>query len=96
MKLTIITALYNTPEEKFKRMVTSIEKANKICQINYQHIVVDDGSNTNVKKYLKNYKKKCKVLTLNKNMGQSYARNLGINYVKNSDDGYILFLDSDD
>ena len=60
----------------------------------WELIIVDDNSNAQTVKILKNYKnKKIKLIFLKKNKGASYCRNLAI---KNSTGKYLTFLDSDD
>ena len=65
-----------------------------ICQTfkNFEIIVVDDGSLTNVSGFLKPYIKQVKYIYQN-NKGLASARNTGI---KNSQGRYIAFLDDDD
>ena len=60
----------------------------------WELIIVDDNSNAQTIKILKNYKnKKIKLIFLKKNKGAAYCRNLAI---KNSKGKYLTFLDSDD
>ena len=60
----------------------------------WELIIVDDNSNKNTIKILKNLKnKKIKVIFLKKNKGAGYCRNLAI---KNSSGKYLAFIDSDD
>lgn len=56
-------------------------------------IVVDDGSNPETKKVLKEIEPQITKLITQENKGQSSARNIGINFSKGE---YILVLDSDD
>ena len=58
-------------------------------------IIVDDNSTDNSLHILKKFKnkKKIKIIKLSKNKGPSFCRNLGM---KNSNNNYIAFLDSDD
>jgi len=56
-------------------------------------IVVDDGSDENVKKCLKPYMARIKYIRMENNRGVSSARNLGIDRARGD---YIAFLDSDD
>ncbi|WP_292658653.1 glycosyltransferase family 2 protein [Nitratifractor sp.] len=57
-------------------------------------IVIDDGSTDDTDKMLRQkYKERITILRLEKNRGQSYARNYG---VANCDCQWISFLDSDD
>ena len=60
----------------------------------WELIIVDDNSNAQTVKILKNYKnKKIKLIFLKKNKGAAYCRNLAI---KKSTGKYLTFLDSDD
>ncbi|AXP79274.1 Chondroitin synthase [Mariniflexile rhizosphaerae] len=56
-------------------------------------IVVDDGSDFETKKVLKNIEHKITKLITQENKGQSTARNVGIRYAKGE---FVLVLDSDD
>tara|TARA_R110002050_G_scaffold74772_4_gene160151 strand:+ start:54587 stop:55426 length:840 start_codon:yes stop_codon:yes gene_type:complete len=60
---------------------------------NIEIIVVDDGSNLEDKRVLKNIKPKITKLITQENLGQSAARNKGVHEAKGD---YILVLDSDD
>ncbi len=62
---------------------------------NWTIYLIDDCSKDFSKEILKKYEKedKINITFLNKNMGPSYCRNLGI---KKSQSDYIAFLDSDD
>lgn len=92
--LSIIVVVYNT--EKFLgKCLESIVKQ-KLGNIKYEVIIVNDGSTDNSEKicleYLKKNKKNFKYF-LTKNKGCGSARNLGI---KMSRGKYIAFIDSDD
>ena len=58
-------------------------------------IIIDDSSSDNSSKIISKYKKKdnIKILTLKKNKGVSFCRNLGMRMSRGK---YIAFLDSDD
>ncbi|NRT15135.1 hypothetical protein HNP99_001482 [Flavobacterium sp. 28A] len=60
---------------------------------NIEVIVVDDGSNTKTKEVLKKVASRVTKLITQENLGQSTARNQGIQVSKGE---YILVLDSDD
>jgi len=76
---------------------TYIEQAvNSAIGQNYPYkeiIIVDDGSNLETKKVLKNLEHKIDLLITQENKGPSSARNVGI---QNSSGEFILVLDSDD
>jgi glycosyltransferase involved in cell wall biosynthesis len=58
-----------------------------------QVLVVDDCSTDNTRNVMKNYGSAIEGVFLNKNSGQSAARNTGVSYARGR---YIKFLDSDD
>ena len=62
---------------------------------NWQLYFIDDNSTDNSREIISKFKnyRNIKIFNLEKNMGPSYCRNLGI---KNSLSDYIAFLDSDD
>ena len=62
---------------------------------NWRLIIVDDNSNSETKKILKNYTnhESIKIIFLKKNKNTGFCRNLAI---RNSKSDYIAFLDSDD
>ncbi len=63
---------------------------------NYELLCVDDGSTDNSGKILKEYALKynrIKVITHEKNLGLSAARNTGLKYANGK---YVMFVDSDD
>jgi hypothetical protein len=61
-------------------------------KINYEILVVDNGSSDSTKDILKRYKNKVNVIWLGKNYGTTYSRNLAI---KKARGNVICFLDSD-
>jgi len=87
----IIIPNYN----KGKYLKKCLESVFKQSYKKWKLIIVDDNStdiSLNIlKKYNKN--KKLKIIYLKKNKGPSFCRNLAI---KNSNNNYIAFLDSDD
>lgn len=92
MKISFIIPIYNTKTEKLKLCFDSISILN---DIDYEVILVDDGSEPYVGEYCKKY------IDFNKrfsyyyieNSGVSNARNFGITYSRGE---YIAFVDSDD
>ena len=93
MKYSIIIPVYNV-EKYLEKCLKSILKQN---YKNYEIILIDDCSTDNSKiiinKYEKIFSKKLKKIFLEKNCGQSEARNIGVNM---STGDYIFFIDSDD
>ncbi len=92
MLLSIIIPVYNTPAEKLERCFASIQYPE---DIEYEIIVVDDGSRTRVGDYITEYKmhEKRMQYVYQENAGVSAARNKGIQLAKGA---YVMFVDSDD
>ena len=89
-KISIIMPNFNS-EKYIKSAINSV--LNQTFK-KWELIIVDDNSNAQTVKILKNYKnKKIKLIFLKKNKGAAYCRNLAI---KNSKGKYLTFLDSDD
>ena len=90
-KISIIMPVYNG--EKF--ISETIKKVSDIDDINFELIVVNDGSTDNTQKILNNIKNQFDFLKCyeKENEGVSIARNFGI---EKSTGEYIIFLDSDD
>lgn len=63
----------------------------------WEAIIIDDGSEDDSVKLIKNFQLRCKniklILNSNKNKGASFCRNIGI---EKSIGEYVMFLDSDD
>lgn len=92
MDLSIIIPIFNTKLDVMKRCLESVIK---IKNIEYEIILVDDGSDfKNQEKYKKFVQQLEKIKYITKeNEGVSSARNLGI---RESVGNYIMFVDSDD
>ena len=91
-KITVIVPIYNTKEEFLRKCIESIiNQSLKDIEI----ILVNDGSDERTKKICEEYKNNDSRIKLinQKNMGESVARNTGI---ENSTTDYITFVDSDD
>lgn len=91
-KITVIVPIYNTKEEFLRKCIESIiNQSLKDIEI----ILVNDGSDERTKKICEEYKNNDSRIKLinQKNMGESVARNTGI---ENSITNYITFVDSDD
>lgn len=86
--ISIIMPVYNS-EEYVQRAIDSVFSQ---TYINYEFIIVDDGSNDDSKKIISNYKDKI-IYIHQKNAGASAARNRGIN---KSNGELIAFIDADD
>lgn len=90
--VSIITPSYNS--EKY--LSQTIDSVLSQTYTNWEHIIIDDKSNDNSIKIIKEYKKKesrIKLIKLRKNQGSGIARNKGIKQAKGK---FIAFLDSDD
>lgn len=91
-QLSIIVPIYNTPIDKLQRCFMSIEN---IRIKSYECILVDDGSDDEIGRYLSHYAAKSEEFKyiLKKNGGVSSARNIG---TMNASGEYVCFVDSDD
>ncbi|MBB1070183.1 glycosyltransferase family 2 protein [Limosilactobacillus sp. RRLNB_1_1] len=90
-KITIIMPTYNA-EEYIVRAIHSIIKQ---TYVNWELIIVDDGSVDSTIAIIKEFLKKDRRIKLIKNMGKGAgaARNTGIS---NANGDYLAFIDSDD
>ena len=74
-KITVIVTIYNTPEKYLKKCIDSIIKQTfKEIEI----ILVNDGSDKKTSEICRQYKDERIKLIEQKNMGESVARNVGI------------------
>lgn len=89
-ELSIVIPVYNTGKSA-KKLVQSILKYNQ--NINFEIILIDDGSTDNSLSILQNLKLPKIKIYHQMNNGASSARNLGI---KKASGKYLSFLDSDD
>lgn len=87
-KLSIVIACYNDPD-----VVTAVQSARAQTYSNKEIILVDDGSDQSVASMIKVLRTRVDKVLLQKNAGQSTARNRGI---EEGTGAYILNLDSDD
>lgn len=92
MDLSIIVPVYNTPQKDLEKCLSSI---NELKGIEYEVIIVDDGSaketNSFCQWYTKNHDRfTCYTQT---NQGVSAARNTGIGLAQGE---YLMFVDADD
>lgn len=92
MDLSIVIPIYNTELNKLERCINSIVE---LEEIDYELILVNDGSDENKSKGYKAFSKKhSKIVYVEKtNGGVSSARNEGIRISRGD---YIMFVDSDD
>lgn len=92
MQISFIIPIYNTPVDKLKKCFYSISM---LKNIDYETILIDDGSKPYVEEFCKEYININKRFTYYRiqNSGVSNARNIGIKYAKGD---YISFVDSDD
>ncbi len=89
MLLSIIICLYNTDKQFFEDCLSSISNSS-LSDVNYEIIVIDDGSSYDYSDILKNYNTRT---IKTENRGIFRARLLGIAEAKGK---YISFVDSDD
>lgn len=75
------------------------ETISEISKHNLRIIIIDDGSDENTKKYLKDmaekYKNLVEIITNKTNRGKGYAFKLGIEYCKEQQIKYALQIDAD-
>ena len=89
--VSVIMCEYNTEEKKLKKAIESILKQS---YKNFELILVNDGSTTNVETIVKNFNdKRIKLFNNKKNMGFVYSLNKAID---NSRGDYLLRMDTDD
>lgn len=91
MRLSIIIPVYNA--EKYIRKC--IESIFSNLENSFEVIIINDGSDDNTLKIIKEFMKKYTniILINNTNKGVSYSRNIGI---KKAQGDYIMFVDADD
>lgn len=94
MTYSIITPVYNR-EDCISRCIESVCR-NLNPNIDFEHIIVDDGSSDNTVNIVNDYAKKyshIKLVVFEHNRGTNAARNAAI---ENSKGDYCIILDSDD
>ena len=96
--LSIIIPVYNEKEQLLINCLQSIEhEMKKNLSINYEIIIIDDGSKEYIEQLINDYKVNHPIMDINyikqQNMGVSAARNQGIKLATGK---YITFIDSDD
>ncbi len=88
--VSIVLPTYNRGEV----LINSLPKILNQTYDNFELIIVDDGSTDNTREVLNLFgDQRIKLIALEKNGGQSKARNIGI---QNASYNYIAFADSDD
>ncbi|MCP9198316.1 glycosyltransferase [Gramella sp. GC03-9] len=87
-KVSIIITCYNDPD-----IIKAVESAANQTYSSKEIIVIDDGSNDEIKDLIANLKENVDLIITQENKGQSKARN---NAIKSSSGEFILNLDSDD
>ena len=91
--LYVIIPVYNSSKylEKCLNSVLDSKYDNKVV------VCIDDGSTDNSLSILSKYSKNNNLVVIKqKNMGPSSARNVGLDFIKNAEKGYLTFVDSDD
>jgi len=89
--ISIIMPMYN--EQNIENNVSIVEQELKNLNLNYEVLVVDDGStNTCLEQANKISSKNVNVVGYKKNIGKGFALIYGFKYTKGD---YIVFLDSD-
>ncbi|MEM3753861.1 MAG: glycosyltransferase family 2 protein, partial [Candidatus Micrarchaeaceae archaeon] len=91
-ELSVIMPAYNE-ESVIRHSIASVAETLKIDNIDYELIVVDDGSTDSTRKYAMEYQNdRTKIIGYAKNRGKGYALKYGFQY---SDGKYVIFFDSD-
>lgn len=92
INISFVIPVYNKSIKQVKDCVVSIQKIRN--GINYEIIIIDDGSKADLSKIYKNFSRKSKIqYYYQENKGVSSARNEGIDRAKGK---YIYFVDADD
>lgn len=92
IKVSVIIPFYN----RIPLVLNTIDSVLNQTHKNTEIILINDGSTNSIKdieNIIDKYKDKIKLISLEKNIEPSYARNVGINEATGE---YIAFLDSDD
>lgn len=91
-RLSVIIPGYNTPEKLWRRCLDSVRTA---CGTRDEIICVDDGSAERpvFLEEISHNDPRVKVVFLEKNAGQAYARNVALEFVRGE---WVAFADSDD
>lgn len=87
--ISVIIPIYQRPHFLEKTIASVLGQSHENIEI----LLVDDGSNTPISESYSPSDKRVKIITLEKNYGAQYARNIGI---KNAKANWIAFIDSDD
>lgn len=97
MKVYVIIPIYNV-EKYLPKCIDSVFNQLHDDDVHIIPLCVNDGTKDNSVEILQQYKEKHpELIILNKiNGGLSSARNFGLDYIKNDQDSYFIFLDSDD
>ncbi|MDD3436350.1 MAG: glycosyltransferase [Candidatus Gastranaerophilales bacterium] len=90
MKISVIMSVYNTDADYLR---TAIESILNQSLSNFELIIVDDGSTTDVKEVIFSYKDERIKYIYQENQGLGSGRNTGIKAAKGE---YITFVDADD
>lgn len=93
-KLSVIVPLYNE-EESIRPLITEIKKALYKVEIDYEVLLIDDGSNDDSLKRIKEISKtdkRFKYISFRKNYGKSAALHIGF---KNAKGNAVVTIDAD-
>ncbi len=92
MKATLISVIIPT-YNRAKSLPKAIESVKEQDEVNWELLIVDDGSVDNTEKVIRKYTDKRITYVYQEHSGVSVARNHGAKIAQGS---YLLFLDSDD
>jgi len=72
-----------------------LKSLSKIKYDNFEILIVDNGSSDDSVKAIRNKYPKIKILQLDKNIGYAAGNNAGLEFIKNENPNYIIFLNND-
>ncbi len=91
MSVSLIITTYNYAAFVERAIRSALDQS--LSKSDYEVIVVNDASTDHTAEILKNYEDEIRVIHLEKNVGLSAARNIGIRKAKGQ---FVAFLDADD
>jgi len=93
INISIVFPVHNEEETLEELLTDWYEKLNK-NNINFEFVIVEDGSKDRTKEIIKNLEKKFPIINLSQNERRGYSKAV-VEGIKNSTKNYILCTDSD-